>query len=76
MRSLNLRKGLITLMTGGLLFAEVSCIPNRDQINQMLNTSILQGISLAITLGIQNALTIDTGSGDDTTDETADETAT
>jgi hypothetical protein len=57
MRSRSLRKCLIGLMAGGLLYAHVSCLPNRDQINSMLSGSVLNGISLAITLGIEQALT-------------------
>lgn len=57
MRSTNLRKCLITLMTGGFLLGEVSCLPNRDQINSMVSSSILSGIGLAITFTLQEMLT-------------------
>ena len=57
MRSRSLRKCLLVLLAGGMFYAHVSCVPNRDQINNMLNSSVLNGISLAITLGIEQALT-------------------
>ncbi|MEP0844382.1 MAG: hypothetical protein HRF43_16915 [Phycisphaerae bacterium] len=49
------------------MFADTSCIPNREQINQTINTSILQGFGLAITLGIQSALTAALGTDTDAT---------
>lgn len=57
MRSTSFRKSLITLLAGGCLFGDVSCIPNRDQINSTINSGIMNGIQLAITLAIEQALT-------------------
>ena len=57
MRATSFRKSLLTLLAGGCLFGDVSCIPNRDQINATISSGILNGIQLAITLAIEQALT-------------------
>jgi hypothetical protein len=54
MRFARLRKFILVVMTGGCMYATVSCYPNRDQINSSLAGGLMNGIELAITLAVEN----------------------
>jgi hypothetical protein len=56
MQRKSLKLAVLILSAGGWMMANVSCIPNRDQINSMIQSSVLNGVGLAITLGIDAAL--------------------
>ncbi len=65
MKMTNLRKCLVTLLAGGCLYAQTSCIPNKEQWNAMINSALLNGVQIAITLAIEQALTPNLDIGDD-----------
>jgi hypothetical protein len=53
MRFARAKKCLIVLMTGGCMYASVSCYPNRDQINSTISGGLMRGVELAITLAVE-----------------------
>lgn len=65
-----MKKIVLTVAMGGFLTASVNCLPSRDQINSTLNSGLLSGIQLAITLGITNLLEPVISGGTTTTDTT------
>lgn len=56
MRFARLRKIVLVMMTGGCMYASVSCYPNRDQINGTIAGGLMNGLELAITLAVENVL--------------------
>jgi hypothetical protein len=56
---------LLALLASGMLFGSPNCVPSRTQINGLINSSLINGVSLAIELAIASTLTpILTPSGD------------
>lgn len=54
MRFARLRKFVLMVLTGGCMYASVSCYPNRDQINGTIAGGLMNGLQLAITLAVEN----------------------
>jgi len=52
-----LQKCLFILAAISMALRTTSCIPTRSQFNGMINSSIINGIELAITTAISNAFT-------------------
>ena len=83
MRCARLRKFLIVLLTGGFMYGSVSCYPTHDQINATLAGGLMNGLELAITLGIENLFSNAVGGlsvpnllGQNSTQTTTDQTTT
>jgi hypothetical protein len=47
-----LKKTVGAIALGGFLGTQVNCVPTHNQINGTLNSGLMDGIQLAITLGI------------------------
>ena len=56
MRIHRLKRLIFVIGMGGCLWGQVNCLPTRNQINSTLNSGILSGVQLALTLGITNLL--------------------
>ena len=52
-----LQKCLFLLAVGSMTLATTSCIPTRNQINGLINSSIINGIQFALTTAIAAAFT-------------------
>ena len=76
MRSASLRKFLIVLLTGGCMYGSVSCVPSRDQLNGTIASGIMNGIELALTLGVQSLVDSAVGAANNATTTTQDQTQT
>lgn len=53
----SLKAALLTLLTAGTLFGSPNCLPSRGQINGLINSSLINGVGLAIELAIASTLT-------------------
>lgn len=52
MRLIHIKKTVGAIALGGFLSTQVNCVPSHNQINGTLNSGLMDGIQLAITLGI------------------------
>ena len=81
MRLIQIKKTVGAIALGGFLATQVNCVPSHNQLNGLINSGIVDGAQLAITLGIYAIAaelfpSVPTLPGNDTTTDTTDTTDT